>query len=148
MDHKSIALYFNRKGWMARVIHDDLVVTLGEEAIAYSTVTKYLREAQTGPDDATALLEEISPHIDDWDEAILRALEEFSFSSVQHLSVQYIYPKPWYIGDSQRSSDSWRVISAACHRSCLAIRRQDRSNVPGPFERYCWDRSPEPGTTS
>jgi hypothetical protein len=38
-------LSLNRKGWMARVIHDDLGATLGEEAIAYSTVTKYLREA-------------------------------------------------------------------------------------------------------
>jgi hypothetical protein len=45
MDRKSIALDLNRKGWMARVIHDDLVVTLGEEAIAYSTVTKYLRDS-------------------------------------------------------------------------------------------------------
>jgi hypothetical protein len=53
MDQKSIVLYLNRKGWMGRVIHDDLVATLGEEAISDSTVTKYLREAQTGRDDAT-----------------------------------------------------------------------------------------------
>jgi hypothetical protein len=85
MDQRSIVLYLNRKGWMARVIHDNLVATLGEEAIAYSSMTKYIREVQTGPDDAPALPEEISPHIDDSDEAILRALEEFSFSSVQHL---------------------------------------------------------------
>jgi hypothetical protein len=85
MDPRSIVLYLNRKGWMARVIHDDLVATLGEEAIAYSTVTKYIREAKTGPHDATALPEEISPHIDDSDEAILRPLEKFSFSSVHHL---------------------------------------------------------------
>jgi hypothetical protein len=45
---------------MARVIHDNLVATLGEEAIAYSTVTEYLREAQTGCDDAMPLSEEIS----------------------------------------------------------------------------------------
>jgi hypothetical protein len=40
MGQKSIVFYLNRKDWMARVIHDDLVATLGEEAIAYSTVTK------------------------------------------------------------------------------------------------------------
>jgi hypothetical protein len=57
MDHKSIALYLNRKGSLSRVMRDDLVVTLGEEAIVYSTMTKYLREAQTGPGDATALAE-------------------------------------------------------------------------------------------
>jgi hypothetical protein len=48
---------------MARVIHDDLVATLGEEAITYSSVAKYLREAQTGPDDAVAFPEAISPHL-------------------------------------------------------------------------------------
>jgi hypothetical protein len=93
MDHKSIAIYLNRKGCMGRVIHVDLVVTLGEEAIAYSTVMKYLREGQTGPDDATALPDEISRHIDDSDEAILRALEEFSSSSVRQLSHATHLPK-------------------------------------------------------
>jgi hypothetical protein len=82
VDHKSSALYLNMKGWLAQVIHDDLVVTLGEEAIAYGTVTKYLREAQTGPDDATSLPEYISRHIDDSDEAIPSALEELLFCSV------------------------------------------------------------------
>jgi hypothetical protein len=86
MDQKSIVLYLNRKGSVARVIHDDLVATLGEEAIAYSTVRKYLHEAQTGRDDAMPLSEEISLHIDDSDEAILSALEELPFSSVRQLS--------------------------------------------------------------
>jgi hypothetical protein len=45
----------------------------------------YLPEAQTGPDNATALPEEMSPRMADSDEAILRALEKFSFSSVRHL---------------------------------------------------------------
>jgi hypothetical protein len=57
MDEKSIVLHFNKKGWVTRVIHNDLVATLCEEAIAYSTVTKYLREAQTGPDDWPPLAE-------------------------------------------------------------------------------------------
>jgi hypothetical protein len=68
MDQKSIVLYLNRKGWLTRVIHDDLVATLGEEAIAYSIVTKYLREAQIGRDDAMPLSDELSPHVDDSDE--------------------------------------------------------------------------------
>jgi hypothetical protein len=38
-------------------------------------MTKYLREVQTCPDDATDLPEQILPHIDDSDEAILSALE-------------------------------------------------------------------------
>jgi hypothetical protein len=59
MDQRSIVLYFNRKSWMARAIHDNLGATLDEKAIAYRNITKYLCEAQTGPDAATALSEEI-----------------------------------------------------------------------------------------
>jgi hypothetical protein len=83
MDQRSIVLYLNRNGWMARVIHDDLVATLGEEGVAYSTVRKYLHEAQTGLDDAITLPEEISAHIDDSDKAILGALEDLPFSSIR-----------------------------------------------------------------
>jgi hypothetical protein len=46
MDQKSIVLHLNRKGWTTRVIHNDVVATLCEEAIAYRTMMKYLREAQ------------------------------------------------------------------------------------------------------
>jgi hypothetical protein len=56
-------------------------------------VRKYLREAQTGPDDAIALFDEISPHIDDSDEAILSVLEELPFSSVRQLSCATYLPK-------------------------------------------------------
>jgi hypothetical protein len=93
MDQRSIVLYLNRKGWMTQVIHYDLVATLGEEAIAYSTVAKYLHEAQTGPDEATALLEEITPHIDDSDDLILSTLEELPFFSVRQLSRATHLPK-------------------------------------------------------
>jgi carbamoylphosphate synthase small subunit len=82
MDQKSIILYLNRNGWMTKVMHDDLVATLGEEATASSTATKYHREARTGPDDETILFGEISPHIDDSDEALLSALEDRPFLSV------------------------------------------------------------------
>jgi hypothetical protein len=86
MDQRSLVLYLNRNGWMAQLVHDDLVATLCEEAIAYSTVRKYLHEVQTGPDDAAALPEDFSAHIDDSEEAILGTLEEFPFSSVRQLS--------------------------------------------------------------
>jgi hypothetical protein len=86
MDQKSIVLYLNRKGWTARVIHDDLVATLGEEAMEYSMVTKSLHEAQTSPDDTTSLSNATSPHIDELDEVLLRTLEELPFSSVRQLS--------------------------------------------------------------
>jgi hypothetical protein len=85
MDQRLIVRYFNRKGLTAQVIQNNLVATLGQEAIVCSTVTNYLREVQTGADHANPLPEEISPDIDDSDEAILGALEELPFSSVRQL---------------------------------------------------------------
>jgi hypothetical protein len=65
MDHKSNVFCLNRKGRTTRVIHDDLVATLGEEAVAYSTVTIYFREAQISPGDPTAFSNATKPHIDE-----------------------------------------------------------------------------------
>jgi hypothetical protein len=86
MDKRSIVLDLNRKGLMAHVIHQDLVATLAEEAIAYSTVTNYLRAARIIPRDAISFSAATSPHIHKSDEDILRALKEFPFSSVRKLS--------------------------------------------------------------
>jgi hypothetical protein len=97
MNQKSIVLYLSGKGWMARVIHDDLIATPSEEAIASGTVTKYLRKVQISPGDPIESSNATSPHIDDSDEAILTALEELSVSSVRqlahatHLSVTLVY---------------------------------------------------------
>jgi hypothetical protein len=144
MDQRAIDLYLNRKGWMARVIHDDLISTLGEKAVAYSSVRKSLREVQTGPDDATTLPEEISPHIGDSDEAILRALEEFSFSSVQHLFCTMDLPKTTVykrfsekLGFMARhlrcvpqiKSDDQRAIPLKCSRFLLTILRRGNQSL-------------------
>jgi hypothetical protein len=43
MDQKQIVLYLRMKGMALDAIHDDLVCTLGKDAVAYSTVTKYAR---------------------------------------------------------------------------------------------------------
>jgi hypothetical protein len=85
MDEQAIVLYLNRNGWTALVIHDNLVSTLCKEAIAYSTVRKYLREVQTSPGKTTRF-SGASHHIDDSDEAILRALHELPFSPGRQLS--------------------------------------------------------------
>jgi hypothetical protein len=127
---------------MARVIHDDLVATLGEEAIAYSTVTKYLREAQTGRDDAMQLSEEISPHIDDSDDAILSTLEELPFSSVRqfsratHLPATTVYrqlsEKLGFTAHHLRSvshilSDDESAICVQSSKSLLTILREQQT---------------------
>jgi hypothetical protein len=86
MDQRLIVSYLNRKGLTVQIIHTDLVATLSEEAINYSTVTDYLRAPLIIPRDATAFSAAISPHIDDLDDAIRRALEELPFSSVRQIS--------------------------------------------------------------
>jgi DNA polymerase III gamma/tau subunit len=87
MDPESIVryLHLHTKGWTAQEIHDDLVATLGEEAIEYSMVTMCLREAQINPADAISLLDATSHHLNKSDEVVLRVLEELQFSSVRQL---------------------------------------------------------------
>jgi hypothetical protein len=43
MDQKPIVLYLRMKEMTVDAIHDDLVCTLGKDAVAYSTVTKSAR---------------------------------------------------------------------------------------------------------
>jgi hypothetical protein len=93
MDQKPIVLYLRMKGMDLDAIHDDLVRTLGKDAMAYSTVTKYAHSAQFfGRKEATppeAPDMERSPV----DEAILTTLAEFPFSSVRELSRRICLPK-------------------------------------------------------
>jgi hypothetical protein len=95
MDQKTIAFYLRMK-WMALdTIHDNLVCSLGKDAVAYSTVTKYARSAQfSGRKEAT------TPEAPDMDrspadEVILTALAEFAFpfSSVRELSRRICLPR-------------------------------------------------------
>jgi hypothetical protein len=46
MDQRSVVLYLVRKGLAAVAIYEDLVATLGAEAINYPSGTCYLREAK------------------------------------------------------------------------------------------------------
>jgi hypothetical protein len=79
MDQKPIVLYLRMKGMALDAIHDDLIPTLGTNAVAHSMVTKYVRSAQfsrrkeaTSPE---APYVERSPV----DDAILTALVEVRF---------------------------------------------------------------------
>jgi hypothetical protein len=103
MDQKSIVLYLRMKGMALDTIHDDLVRTLGKDAVAYSTVTKYARSAQfSGRKEAThpeAPDVECSPV----DEAILTDLAEFPFpfSSVIEFRGGSLFRDPPYTGTSR-----------------------------------------------
>jgi hypothetical protein len=83
------------KGMALDGIHDDLVRTLGKDAVAYSTVTKYARSAQIyGRKEATPL-EAPDMERSPVDEATLTALAEFPFpfSSVRELSWGICLPR-------------------------------------------------------
>jgi hypothetical protein len=93
MDQKPIVLYLRMKGMDLESIYDDLVRTLGKDAVAYSTVTKYARSAQfpgrqeANPPEAPDV--ERSPV----DEAIFMAFAKFPFSSVRKLSRRICLPR-------------------------------------------------------
>jgi hypothetical protein len=93
MDQKPIVLYPRMKGMSLDAIHNNLVRTLGKDAVAYSTVTEYARSAQfSGRTEATPP-EPPDVKRSPVDEAILAALAEFPFSSVRELSRRICLPR-------------------------------------------------------
>jgi hypothetical protein len=95
MDQKPIVLDLRMKGMDLDVIHNNLVRTLGKDAVAYSTVTKYVRSTQF-----SGRKEAIPPEAPDVerslvDNAILTALAEFPFpfSSVREFSRMICLPR-------------------------------------------------------
>jgi hypothetical protein len=45
MTRRPIIAYLSLKGMSAPEVHDDIVANLGPDAVSYSSVTRYLREA-------------------------------------------------------------------------------------------------------
>jgi hypothetical protein len=73
--------------WMsAREIHDDIVATLGSDAVSYSSVTRYLREARFPLSKLESHPADVQKDLDDLDQAILAALEDIPFASVRQFS--------------------------------------------------------------
>jgi hypothetical protein len=99
MDQKPIVLYLLMKGMTLDAIHNDLVRTLGKDAVAYSTVTKYARSAQFSGRKEVTTPEAPDVELSPVDEATLMALAEFpfpfpfSFSSVRELSRRISLPR-------------------------------------------------------
>jgi hypothetical protein len=86
MTQRPILAYLSLKGMSARDIHDDIVTTLGPDALSYGSVTGYLREARFPPLKPEPHPADIQRDLDDSDHAILAALEDSSFASVWQLS--------------------------------------------------------------
>jgi hypothetical protein len=86
MDQRTIVAYLALKELSARSIHQDLVAALGGDAMAYSTVTRYIHDAHCSPSSQTAAPIAVPSGLDDSDEAIVSALDENPFASVRQLS--------------------------------------------------------------
>jgi hypothetical protein len=86
MEQRSIFLYPARKGLSPLAIHDNLVTTLGADAMSHSSVTCYLRDAVFASSNPPTPLSEPEAQFDNCDHAILLALAEQPFASVRELS--------------------------------------------------------------
>jgi hypothetical protein len=86
MDQRTIVAYLALKGLSARAIHEDLMATLWRDAMAYSTVARYLHDTHCSPSSQRTASVEASRALDDSDEAILSSLDENPFASVHQLS--------------------------------------------------------------
>jgi hypothetical protein len=78
--------YLSPEGMSVREIHDDIVATLGRDAVSYSSITRYLREARFPPSKPEPHPADVQRDLDDSHQAILTTLEDNPFSSVQQLS--------------------------------------------------------------
>jgi hypothetical protein len=93
MDQKVIVLYLHMSGMSLDAIHEDVMRVLGENAVAYSTVTKYIRSEKFPPTNDGPLSQPISVEPGPVDQAILTALADEPCSSVRELSQLTCLPR-------------------------------------------------------
>jgi hypothetical protein len=98
MEQKAIVLSLHMKVIGLDAVHEDLVRTLEKDAVVYSTVTKYVRNARFAPK-----TEEITPELaenrhDPVDEAILAALENIYFPLCESCGGSLAFRVPLCIG--------------------------------------------------
>jgi hypothetical protein len=86
MDQKTIVLYLRMKGISFNVIHEDLVRTLGTDAVTSTTVIKDARSAKFSPKNERPSSEPRVVELNSVDDAILAALVDYPFSSIRELS--------------------------------------------------------------
>jgi hypothetical protein len=86
MDQKPIVLCLAKKERSAIAIHHHLVATASPEAVNYSFVTRYLREAIFVPSNFPANIPKAGPRFDDCNQAVLLALTEQPFASAQEFA--------------------------------------------------------------
>jgi hypothetical protein len=86
MDQKAIVLSLHMRGMLLDGIHEDLMRVLGENAVASSTVTKYVHSEKFFPKNDGPPSQPMSVEPGPVDQVILTALADCQFSSVRELS--------------------------------------------------------------
>jgi hypothetical protein len=86
MTQPPIVTYFSLKEMSAHEIHNDIVATFWPDAVSYSSVTRYVREARFHPSKPELHPADVQKGLDDSDQAILAVLEDSPFASVRQLS--------------------------------------------------------------
>jgi hypothetical protein len=119
------------KGLSARAIHEDLTTTLGLDAVAYSLVTRYLREARLFSSSQGVPSADVDRGIDDADQALPSSLDENRFASVRQLSRRTHIPGRPPTVVSRNHSGSQGVIFDGCPMPCQACRTPVGSICPG-----------------
>lgn len=93
INFESIVVFLHLKGFNAREIHRDINETFHTNVIGYSTVTKYIRDQKflRVVDDEEE--EEFVPCNFQNQQAILKALNDYPFSSIREISTLTLIPK-------------------------------------------------------
>jgi hypothetical protein len=81
------------KGMSLDVIHENLVRTLGTDAVTYSTVTKYARSVKFSPKKDRPSSEPSVVESSAVDDTILAALADYPLSSIRELSRRTDLPR-------------------------------------------------------
>jgi hypothetical protein len=92
MDLESITLYLNKKHLSAVAIHAEINSILREGTIGYSTVTRYLRKQTFANASHLAPEESDLGAADTIDNAILQALDEWSFAALRQIAKRTLIP--------------------------------------------------------
>jgi hypothetical protein len=69
MTQRPIVAYLSLKGMPVHEIHDDIVATLEPDAVSYSSVTRYLREARFPPSKPEPHPTDVQRDLDDLDDS-------------------------------------------------------------------------------
>jgi hypothetical protein len=93
MDQKAIMLYLHMRGMWLDAIHEDVMRMLGKNAVADSTVTKYVRSEKFPPKNDGPPSQAMTVEPRPVDQAILTALADDPFSSVRELSRPTCLPR-------------------------------------------------------